>query len=212
MRVPVVCILNLPVANAKQTPPCFLQRRCYLVLFVCLWINFTAILTSAQPAPLPITQRDINIMAASVEDARSALIDNAGLRQTGEDLNVYLRRIALPLQGETPTNYKTRIRRYLDLLSRSVEAARSRNHLPILRDAGPANRALWERTIRALQQFPGRVAHTQAAWQQVEHASKVSTNRVSTNKNVNAAHFDAELAQTVSLLIAIDDGLRDARP
>ncbi len=177
----------------------------------------------AQTAPLPaaqtITQRDINVMAASIEDARSALIDNAGLRQPGEDLNRYLRRIALPLPGETPTNYKTRVKRYLELLTGSVEATRFHRRLPLLRDTGSANRALWEHMMRDLQQFPARVAHTQAAWQRVQHVSKASPSAVSTknakvsaNQSVIAAHFDSELAQTVSLLIAIDDGLRDARP
>ena len=189
----------------------------------CLLLNCTARIVFAQTAPLPaaqtITQRDINVIAASLEDARSALIDNAGLRQPGENLNRYLRRIALPLSGETPTNYQTRIGRYLDLLTSSVDATRSHTRLPVLRHTDPANRALWEHTIRDLQQFPARVAHTRTAWQRVQHAFKASSSlknakniHAGSNQSVIAAHFDSELAQTVSLLIAIDDGLRDARP
>ena len=210
-----------PLLNFQQTRCRALPR----IGLACLLTFCTAMGVSAQTAPLPaaqtITQRDINVMAASVEDARAALIDNAGLRQPGEDLNRYLRRIALPLPGETPAVYQTRIRRYLDLLTRSVDATRPHKRLPVLRDTDPANRAVWEHTMRDLQQFPARVAHTRAAWQRAQHAAKVSSSigsakaesaKSSANQSVLAARFDSELAQTVSLLIAIDDGLRDARP
>lgn len=174
-----------------------------------LWL--ASVCANAQPAPRAITQRDINVMAASVEDARAALIDNTGLRHPGEDLNVYLRRIAHPLPGETPQVYKTRIQRYLDLLARSANAAQWGQRLPALRDSSPTNRALWERTTRALQLFPARVAHTRTAWQRaLTQNHSAPANGVSEKERLT--FFDAELAQTVSLLIAIDDGLRDAIP
>ncbi len=181
-----------------------LFTRC--LLFSSL-IGFAMVLSHAQAAPTSLTQRDINVMAAGVEDARSALIDNAGLRHPGEDLNIYLRRIALPLQGETPTHYKTRIERYLNLLARSVEATQPGQRLPALRDTDAPNRALWQRTVHALQLFPARVAHTKAAWEHTQYAAKTKA-----KSGAQASSFDVELAQTVSLLIAIDDNLRDARP
>ena len=165
----------------------------------------------AQAAPRLLTQRDINVMAANIEDARTALIDNAGLRHPGEDLHLYLRRIARPLQGETSNAYTTRIQRYLDLLARSAQTTQPGQHLPALRDNSPANRALWERTTRALQLFPARVVHTQTAWQRaliLNHSTPVN----GTIGKAKPISFDAELAQTVGLLIAIDDGLRDAKP
>lgn len=186
-----------------------LFTRC--LLFSSL-IGFAMVLSHAQAAPTSLTQRDINVMAAGVENARSALIDNAGLRHPGEDLNIYLRRIALPLQGETPTHYKTRIGRYLNLLARSVEATQPGQRLPALRDTDAPNRALWQRTVHALQLFPARVAHTKAAWEQAQRMVSQRAKPHAKTVPVASNSFASELAQTVSLLIAIDDNLRDARP
>ena len=101
------------------------------------------------------------------------------------------------------------------LLIRSVDVTQARRRLPLLRDSSAANHALWERTTHALQLLPARVKHTQMAWQEAQYdfrRSYKTTTETNIRRNAQAAHFDGELAQTVSLLIAIDDALRDAKP
>lgn len=152
------------------------------------------------------TQRAINEVAAPVELARRVLLEEAGLRQPNEGLSDYVRRVALPLSGESSTAYKRRIAHYLTLLARSAQAALPVHTVPALRDTSAANRAQWEHLLQVLPILPARVHKTEAAWQQAQKGAQPLEVRV------KHAHFDTELEETMQVILAASNSLRDARP
>ena len=154
------------------------------------------------------TQRGINEMAATVEAARRALLDDAGLRKPGEALTPYLRRIALPLPAESRANYLARINGYLALLEQSAAATKTARALPALRDGSAANMAEWKRTVGALQYLPARLQKTERAWNMTHYL----VSNLDSAPSVPSTHFDREMEQTVQIVIAANEGLRDVKP
>jgi hypothetical protein len=154
------------------------------------------------------TQRSINEMAAAVEATRLALIDDAALRKPGEAITPYVRRIALPLPAETKAKYFARINGYLALLEQSAQATKAGRALPAIRDNSAANTAEWKRTVGALQYLPARLQKTERAWGSTQRMFDIASSAPS----ARLSRFDLELEQTVQIVIAASDGLRDVKP
>jgi hypothetical protein len=149
-----------------------------------------------------VTQHRINEMAAALERARVALLEEPGLRQEGETLPGYLHRLAMPLPGEKPSSYRTRIEGYLNALAQATDATASIRRVPTLLEAGEANRLLWQKIARSVGYLPRRMVKLHAAWKE-------------TLSKPNAAGFSAlgtEMTQTLALMIVALNDLRDARP
>ena len=152
------------------------------------------------------TQRAINELAAPVELARRVMLEEAGLRQPNEGLSVYVRRIALPLSSESIAAYKRRITHYLYLLTRSAQAVLPVHTVLALRDTSAANRAQWNHLLQVLPILPARIHKTEAAWQRAQKGTQPLEVRV------KHTHFDTELEETMQVILAASNGLRDARP
>ena len=153
-------------------------------------------------------QRDINEMAAGVEQARLSLLDDTRLRRPGEDLGAYLRRIASPLPGEPKNRYFARINGYLSVLAQSADATKRGRRMPPLRDTSAYNQAQWEHAVRALQILPARLSKTQGVWRALQINSHAARNTPAPL----LFGFDTQLQQTVQVVIAADDALHNARP
>lgn len=148
-----------------------------------------------------LTQRSINEYAAALERARFALVEETRLRLSGEPLSAYLRRIAQPLPGEPTIAYRARITSYIRSLSLCAEATTPLHHMPLLWDNGERNRQSWQRAVRSMSLLPVRTRKLRAAW----HSFAV--------KNAQAQRsLDAELAQTLDIVLAAFAALRDATP
>lgn len=156
-------------------------------------------------------QRDINEMAAGVEQARLTLLEDAHLRRPGEDLGAYLRRIASPLPGEANRLYIARINGYLSVLAQSADATKRGRRMPPLRDTSAYNQAQWEHAVRALQILPARVSKTQVAWRRVLNAPS-SIGLSGLPPIIEEMPLRAQLEQTAQVVIAADDALHNARP
>jgi len=163
-------------------------------------------------ARFAITQRAINEVAAPVEMARRALLEEAGLRRPGEGLSVYVRRIALPLSGESNATYKKRIARYLTLLADSAKVALMLSAVPALHDTSAANKAQWDHLVHVLPILQGRVHKTEVAWQQALKNAQRLTATAKEEVSAKNAHFDTELEETMQVVLAASNTLRDARP
>jgi hypothetical protein len=149
-----------------------------------------------------VTQHRINEMAAALERARVALIEETGLRQDGETLPGYLHRIAAPLPGEKPASYRIRIEGCLNALAQATDATAPIRRVPALQEAGEANRVLWQKIARSVGYLPRRMVKLHAAWKE-------------TLSKPNAADYSAlgtELTQTLTLMIVALNDLRDTRP
>ncbi len=162
-----------------------------------------------QNAAAPLSQRGINEMAASVEQARRTLLDDAHLRRPGEDLSAYLRRVALPLPAETKPQYFTRVGAYVTALEQSAGGTRTGRRMPALRDADAFNQEQWTRAVRALQILPARVLKTQAAWRRVQASYDPAAPDGLQGAQMQ---FAAQMEQTVQVVIASDDALHNAKP
>jgi len=149
-----------------------------------------------------VTQHRINEMAAALDRARVALLEEPGLRQEGETLPGYLHRIAAPLPGEKPASYRIRIEGYLDALAQATDSTAPIRRVPALQEAGEANRLLWQKIARSVGYLPRRMVKLHAAWK--ETLSKPSAAGYST--------LGAELTQTLTLMIVALNDLRDTRP
>lgn len=156
---------------------------------------------AARSSTAPLTQRRINAMAAALEQARHALIEEAGLRLPGEGLPTYLARIAAPLPGERAAAYKTRLDSYLAALDRAVEATAAARRMPRLRDESLENRRLWERAARIASYMPARNARLRLAWKRVANGAEPPSRRL-----------PQELRASLNLVLSLLDALRDARP
>lgn len=155
-----------------------------------------------RPTPSAFTQRRINELAAALEQARRALNEETRLRQPGEKLPDYLRRLAAPLPAETPARYRARLERYLAALTQAATVTTMLQNVPSLHLDTPENRQTWDRAVRALKPLPLRLARVRAAWQRAEsHPEKAAT-----------AELGSELTQTYQHVQTALDALRDARP
>jgi hypothetical protein len=149
-----------------------------------------------------VTQHRINEMAAVLDRARVALLEDTGLRQDGETLPGYLHRIAAPLPGEKPPAYRTRLEGCLNALAQATDATAPIRRIPTLQEAGEANRLLWQKIARSVGYLPRRMVKLHAAWKE-------------TLSKPNAASCSAlgtEMTLTLTLMIVALNDLRDARP
>ena len=133
-----------------------------------------------------------------------------GLRQKGENLSAYLRRIALAQPGETKARYFARINDYLTLLAQCAEATKNGRVLPTLRDSSDTNKAQWERTVRALSLLPASVSKTQEVWRQSTGQCTISNQFRA--RSGHCSNLTRSWNRPRRSVIAASDGLRDARP
>ncbi len=150
----------------------------------------------------PVTQRQINEWAAALQRARFTLIEDTGLRQPGETLDAYLRRVAQPLPGEKSPAYRTRIEGYIGALAQATHATAPARHIPQLRDGSQVNRQTWQRATRMLSLLPARLLRLRGAQQASQHPGGPES----------ARSLEAELIQSMDVVLAAFSALRDARP
>jgi hypothetical protein len=162
-------------------------------------LAYTMPIGAQQSVGPPLTQRRINEWAAALLRARSAIVEETGLRRVGEPLNVYLIRIAHPLPGENPASRQRRLTGYVDALAAAVQATAELRRLPELHAADPANLQVWQRAVRDLAQLPDQVHRLREA------GLAASTLRPS-------RRFDLQLTECVALVLGAFAALRDAQP
>jgi hypothetical protein len=177
-----------------------LLRQGLLLAAVCLLWRRSGVM--GQAATPSLTQRKINEMAATLERARLALIEDTGLRQAQEPLPIYLNRLVLPQSGEARVAYNARIEGYLKALGRTIAATAPARHAIDPRHADAANRQCWQRATQALNLLPLRMDKLQRAWREAKERDRTT----------GTVELGPELTQTLGLVIAAYSALRDARP
>jgi hypothetical protein len=176
------------------------------MLFLALYC--TPRLASAGPGDAPATtQRQINGMAAALERARMALIEDTGLRQPQEPLSAYLDRIAAPQPGEAVTAYNVRLQGYLKAIEQAATATAPGRRVPPLRHADPANRQIWQRAAEALTRLPLSLQQARDAWKSV-----VSEETRNSARTAPLHRLGAELNRSLAQILTAFGALRDARP
>jgi len=151
--------------------------------------------------PAPFTQRRINETAATLERARRGLLETPHLRQTGEGWPDYIRRVTVPLPGETPAVYRKRLEGYVDTLEEATRATAAARQMPILKETGDANRKFWTRVNQDLIALPGRILRLRELIPQAAGGDHKVRETLGT-----------EMTQTLQLLIDAQNALRDALP
>lgn len=169
-----------------------------MLLAVCLAGSLVVPGVAWSDGGAPVTQRRINEWAGALQRARYALIEETGLRRPEEPVNAYLGRVVRPLPGERPDVYRRRIAGYVAALSSAATATSGACRMPALRDSGAANSAVWRRALSAIAALPEHVRRMQAA----EPACFSGQPR----------RFNAELAESVALVLSAYLALRDAQP
>ena len=164
-----------------------------LALLLCLWPCAATGQTNAG-----LSQRQINEYAAPLENARRMLIETPHLRGPNELLPAYLSRLLAVQAGETSAQRTARINGYLAALVQAANATKPLRRIPALCDANADNKRIWKETTQALAILPARVAKLQVAWRREQQGVP--------------SHLSAEFQQTLYVLIAAQNGLRDARP
>lgn len=164
----------------------------------CLFCLFCIIIASRAQA---ITQRRINEMAATLQRAQKALIEETRLRKNNEYLDKYFARIALQLPGEKLDRYDSRIEGYLHSLSDAEKTTRELHAQPTLHDKSDGNRKLWEVVSVSLSSLPVKMEKLKLSWKQ--------TKSVASGKG---SSLGAELTQTLRFIKTAYDALRNARP
>jgi hypothetical protein len=162
--------------------------------------------TRTQANPIKITQKQINTLAASLDRARRAIVEETGLRQNGEKIPAYLERIASPLPGENTTRYRQRLNSYLSALDQAASETRLARLSPILTDTSPENRERWNRLTRSLSYLPTKTAKMRRVWLSTQGTIEKST---TTGQPKTPAR---DLLETLILIVRTFDDLRDARP
>lgn len=167
----------------------------------------------AQQTRSGLTQRQINALAAALQRAHRALVEETGLRHQEEPFEAYFTRIAAPLSGETPAPYKKRIEGYLSALERASQASAAFRSVPHLQDTSPENQRCWRDVAHPLRFLPGRLVKTQAAWRREQAAKKTPpTPRHPGPDPPGSSDLGSELAQTLRLINSASEALRNARP
>lgn len=149
--------------------------------------------TARADAPVILTQRKINAVAAKIENALSAVLEVPKLRRPNESVRDYCQRLTERFHGEVAASHKKRLTGYAESLAQAVpgEIAGS-SHFSLLEQSA-ANQARWQRLTRTFSYLPVRLKKLRAV----------------IDKGKPAA---GELKQTLALLTSARNELRDARP
>ena len=165
-----------------------------------LALSFGAVSTGLA-API-ISQTGINERAATLLRMHRALIEDPGLRQDGERLDLYLRRIAARLPGEPPAAWRARQRAYAAAVVRLNGDIAPLSVVPPLQDRSAANLAVWGRSAHAIAILPERCAKLLAAMTRSERAYGPDQTQA----------VGREMTRTVLVVKDAFEALREARP
>jgi len=161
------------------------------------------LLRAAADPPRPIAQHRINEMAASLLRAHLALIEDPGLRFSGEHLDAYMERIAAPLPGEPEARYRVREESYVAAINQAADAENLCASFPALHDASAANVKLWQQAVKSSVHLGVRAAHVRAAW--------IACRQPGMGHEASK-RLGIEMAQTVLVIKSAYEALRDAHP
>lgn len=147
-----------------------------------------------------VSQHCINRWAAAADSVRHALIVDTGLRLPGEQVDAYLRRIALPLPTESPIAYQRRMESYFHafLVAKSVLLEAASPSLS-LHDRSPKNLRLWQQIVSLVRSLPRQLHFLQTDW----------------NRHTNPKgqlQFVVQFNATTHLYLDLYELLRDALP
>ena len=150
-------------------------------------------LKACADAPVTLTQRKINGIAAKIEQALSAILETPKLRRSNESIRSYCQRLTARSTNEVTEQYRKRLTQYADSIERAVPSGMTGGKLPALAETSAVNQARWKRLAKAFSYLPVRVKKVRTA--------------LASGQNVAP-----ELEQTLALLLSARDELRDARP
>jgi hypothetical protein len=144
-------------------------------------------------SPTRWTQRRINQTAARIEQALIDVLETPRLRRPGESVREYCLRLTAKQPEEVAAAHSKRLQSYADSLARGVPAETSNGKLPALDETSVANTARWQRLMRTFAYLPKRLTKLRAT---------IRANQPTAS----------EFEQTLALLLAARNDLRDARP
>jgi hypothetical protein len=158
-----------------------------------------------------LSQRRINELAASLQRARLALIENTGLRRPQEPLLAYFLRIVEIGSGEADQAYQARIKGYMETLTVAEKDTASLRTLPTLRHNAPANQRQWQQAIGALHLLPARIQKIRALWQALQQKERAQQQEQA-NRQSPYRRLGMEFTQAMELILVAYNALRDAEP
>ncbi len=144
-------------------------------------------------APVTLTQRKINSIAAKVEQALSDILETPQLRRPNESIHAYCQRLTARRPNEVTDQYKKRLIQYADSIGRAMPVVLTDGKLPALAETAVTNQARWKRLTKTFGTLPLRMKKLRTA---IAGSQPVAS----------------ELEQTLALLFSARDELRDARP
>lgn len=176
--------------------------RCAACLVACAATGLQTAMAGGQTRlPTLFTQRDINALAAPLAVAHYRLLSGQPPRLARESVGLYLHRLAQKQAGETPNAYQARIAGYLQTFQQAARITAPGRTIPApLRDDSPANRQRWQAIARALSPLPRRVEKTRRAGLLAQNDARFR------------AALGDEMTQTLGLILAAEENLRDALP
>jgi len=186
--------LKAPSVKRRYTVRVMLRRSC---LFYLVALAGLLLVTGAQA--MVVTQHCINRWAAAADDVRHAIVVDTGLRLPGEQLDAYLRRIALPLPNEMSQAYQKRIAGYFTAFQKANADLSQIRALPTLQNRTPTNLHTWQQIVRDAHSLPRQLRFLQIDWMR-------------RNTTQGRLHFARQFDATTNLYIALYDLLRDALP
>ncbi len=158
---------------------------------------------AAVDGPAIWTQRGINEITASLEDAYLRLSVDNHLRHLNEPLRAYCERLAARMPAESPGKYRARLNGYLAVILHVVAVTRVVRAMPALKAQDAANVNAWTAAVAATRKVAGQVGFLRkmvgaALGDPASHQATVA--------------LGAELADTILSMQDARQALRDVRP
>lgn len=154
-------------------------RTCALSLLLTIYTAFCPEVSRADT----LTQHKINEIAAKCVTAQMAF---SGLH-------------GAPKKGETPEQFKGRIKGYLDALDTVEQGLAPIKQKPTLVNISAENSKRWQEIVSAVNRLPGDVAEAKSAWKAYPTQGE-------------KAKLGNRLAQSLATVQVVLSGLRDAKP
>ena len=173
-----------------------IMLKVMLTITVSVWFSLPVFAESK-----PITQRQINEVGASLEEATRTVIDNTGIRFPKENLPDYLKRLMAVLPNEPLPLRSKRVDRYISVLTAAAKRLSPLINQPKLVDVSSDNLNDWSRISRVAKYLPGRVTKLKSAWKAEQKHSSATL-----------ATLQKEMLDTMQHVIAALTAIRNCKP
>ena len=149
----------------------------------------------------PVKQRQINEVAAGLEECTRTIIDNTGLRYPKESLPDYIKRLMGVLPNESASLRAKRMKQYITVLDVAAIRLATLAKQPALTDLTVDNLSYWSRISHVGKYLPGRVVKVKLAWKADQKHTVVTL-----------LNLQKEMLETVQHVVAALTAIRNCKP